>query len=152
MVKIPKIVRVFMDSEHFPQTYDHVFCLGQFFEKNKNLNRHTNWTQQHEPAQLLNDWKCTFLITSGLLLKTNIQFHIPENKTRLAPTYIYPQVGNSPLKDAIVAPTWSNAYIDLAGFGLVITVTLPIVVGTSESEKIAVKSNNSVALLGRLNI
>ena len=49
-----------------------------------------------------------------------------------------------------VLPTWSNAYKDLGGFGLVITVTMPVVVGTSHSERIAtqVSNNNSVSLLG----
>ena len=53
-----------------------------------------------------------------------------------------------------MAPTWSNAYIDLGGFGLVITVTLPIVVDTSvtEIETTGIEGNNSVSLLGKLAV
>ena len=63
---------------------------------------------------------------------------------------VTPQIGNTPLKDRSIQPTWSNAYKDLGGFGLVITVTLPVVVGTSESERMVTKvaNNNSVSLLG----
>ena len=64
------------------------------------------------------------------------------------------QIGNTPLKDQTIQPTWSNAYKDLGGFGLVITVTLPVVVGTSESERMVTKvaNNNSVSLLGNISM
>ena len=50
-----------------------------------------------------------------------------------------------------IAPTWSNAYIDISGFGLVITVTLPLVVKTSASERrtTGIAANNSVSFLGK---
>ena len=49
-----------------------------------------------------------------------------------------------------IRPTWSNVYKDLNGFGFVVTVTLPVVVATSLSERIVteIEFKNSVSFLG----
>ena len=54
------------------------------------------------------------------------------------------------LIDEPIEPTWSNVYKDLNGFGFVVTVTLPVVVATSRSERFVtgISFNNSVSFLG----
>lgn len=54
------------------------------------------------------------------------------------------------LNNKEVEPTWSNVYKDVDGFGFVLTVTLPVVVSTSDSEKLVrdIEYNNSVSFLG----
>ena len=60
------------------------------------------------------------------------------------------QAENTHLNERDIKPTWSNVYRDINGFGFVITVTLPLVVSTSVSERLAyrVNHNNSVSFLG----
>ena len=61
------------------------------------------------------------------------------------------QSENEHLNNVDVAETWSNVYKDINGFGFVVTVTLPLVVSTSLSEKLStgVDRENSVSFLGK---
>ena len=61
---------------------------------------------------------------------------------------------NIELADVEVHPTWSNAYIDMAGFGLVITVTLPVVAPTTLTQKCVINSsdNRNLSFIGKKSV